>query len=195
MWRGQTGVISFIVSVFDRTLPLYCLLPSLMLQEPPWEIIVTDASTDPGVQAIHRAAAEWVGARYLSTPGLDCYADAEKAIPLATGTWICLPNDDGYYVPGFAQTMRQAAREHGWDLVYCDLVYDPRLAGVYEVLRVVPKLMGIDKTCFIVRRSVMPPVFPGKDVNWKFCDGWLVEQLVKAGVRHGKAPGVMVVHN
>ena len=188
-------MISFIVSLFDRQYYLPCLLASLVVQEPPWEIIVTDASPDPRLQAIHRDTVASFGARYLATPGLDCYSAAEKAIPLATGTWLCFPNDDGYYVPGFAQTMRQAAQEHGWDLVYCDLVYDPRMAGRYEVLRVEPRSMAIDKTCLMIRRSVMPAEFPGKDVNWHFCDGWLVEQLVKAGVRHGKAPGVMVVHN
>jgi hypothetical protein len=55
-----------------------------------------------------------------------------------------------------------------------------------------PRTCAIDKTNFLVKRTVFKG-FPPHESDWR--DGALAEQLVAEGIRHGKAPGVLVVHN
>lgn len=92
--------------------------------------------------------------------------------------------------------MLEAAERNNWDLVYCNMVYDARYNGShYSVVNVLPKVNCIDKTGFILKRSWFEG-FPGK-VKSGPCkaDGELIESLVARGIRHGKVPDVMVVHN
>lgn len=186
--------VSFILSAFNRPTHLICALASLAIQTRPHEIIVTDNSDDPEAKKRQNEAARDFGASWIDTHiqgARHCYESAELAAPLATGDWLAFPSDDGYYVPGYSDTMLKAAAAGRWDLVYCDLIYDPRMGGRYGVLRVEPRLRHIDKTCFMVKRDKFEG-FPDRGV---FGDGHLIESLVGRGLRHGKAPGVLLVHN
>jgi hypothetical protein len=75
-------------------------------------------------------------------------------------------------------------------------VYDARLTGKYALLRQEPREGVIDKTAFLLRRDLFTG-FPGKPVGDApaNCDGKLVEQLVSAGVVHGKVDEVLLFHN
>lgn len=123
-----------------------------------------------------------------------CYESANHMAPYATGDWLCFPSDDSLYVQGFSRIMLETAERTGADMVYCDCVYhrpDSSHWKPYTVLDVQPSIGRIDKTCFILRRELFngfPPHPRG------YCDGALIEQLVSDGVRHAKAPGILVVH-
>ena len=191
-------MVSFIVSSRGRPRELASCLASLALQDDPKEIIVctTDENRDklPGVKYWCKE----FGARLLDTKAINMYVATEQAITQSKGEWLCFPNDDAYLVPFYSRVMvREAEAEH-WDLVYCDCIYDPRMDGrYYKLYKVKPVACRIDKVCIMVRRSAFHG-FPYVDHEqyWTMCDGFMVHQLVKEGVRHGKCPGApLAVHN
>jgi glycosyltransferase involved in cell wall biosynthesis len=186
-------VISYIIAAYHHPVRLTCCLASLALQNPAGELIVADNSTDPRLREANGEVCQRFGAvRSPHVFATGCYDAAEPAVRLAHGDWLCFPSDDGYYVPGFSAVMLGAAGKHGWDFVYCDCLYDPRHGGAYSVLEAHPSLGRIDKTNFILRRNWWRG-FPPHEASWR--DGALAASLVERGIRHGKAPGILVVHN
>jgi hypothetical protein len=189
--------ISFIVSAYDRPAHLRCCLASLSLQSGRNQILVADNSLEPCINDAHREAiqefypAVWFGTGVMGAK--TCYQSANLLAQKAAGEWLCFPSDDSYYVPTFATTMLRATEKHQWNLIYCDLLYDPRMfrEGKYNILPAAPVLNQIDKTNFMIRREK----FTGFPDGSPTADGLLIESLVKSGIRHGKAPGVLVVHN
>lgn len=198
-------MISYIVSSYERPGHLLCCLASLANQvcmtNGGFEIIVTCNSIDELEQNTHANVAHKFGAYIFFTAktfgAKDCYDAAEYVVDIAKGDWLCFPSDDSYYVPLFLGRMLDAAQTHSWDFVYCDMLYTSKWHGWrYEVMDVKPVRQHIDKTCFILRRELFKG-FPGKK-NGMPCeaDGELAEELVKRGVRHGKASGgALVIHN
>lgn len=204
-------MISYIVSHHNRSRELRICLASLHLQEFPKEILVCDNSSTP----IHRSWCKQICApsvydtpgpwcvQYLDTWASDfcdtCYHSPEYVG--SQGDWLCFPSDDSYYVPLFSKLMLQAAEKNGWEFVYCDVLYDPRraLAGgkgeEYSVMITAPNLGSIDKTCFLTTRRAFDAVggWPEHPGDWR--DGALAEAVVKAGIKHGRVPGAMVVHS
>lgn len=187
--------LTFIVSTFNRPQTLLLLLNSLQLQtEKNFECIVTDNSTDQTLADQNEFYVKMSGPRfrYLKTNHQECYSSAEEGAKLAAGRFLCFPSDDNYYLPQFAEFMLRKALNEGLDLVYCDCVYG-RPGQKPFLLDVKPKVNAIDKGGFLVARSVFKS-FPGK-APISCSDGWMIEDLVKKGVRHGKADGVLWVHN
>jgi hypothetical protein len=119
----------------------------------------------------------------------NCYESANLLATVAKGDYLCFPSDDNYYVPQFLELM--LAQDA--DLIYCDMVYDPRGGTEYRVVPVEPALNVIDKGGFLIRREQFQP-FPWEE-SPVYADGMLVEQLVATGLSHAKAPGVLWVHN
>jgi hypothetical protein len=186
--------VTFIVAVWKKTTSMWCQLASLADQTVPVEILVTEDGDDPAIMAEHQRAADQFGAKLIVTQaGMDSKA-ANMVWEQTRGEWLGFANDDGYMVPKYAELMIAAAEKHGWDLVYCDLVYDPRLTGKYDVLLAEPRLGRVDRTSFLVRRKVWEGFVPYGD-NWLWADGATIEAMIKRGVAHGKAKGVLVVHN
>jgi len=195
-------VITYIVSAYDRPAHLRCCLASLALQEEPKDVIVACNSLVPEIRDQHNRITHsfdfgcvFPARDWGATECYDAIEAVVKEVPL-DGDWLCFPSDDSYYVPAFSKIMMDAARANDWELVYCDMLYDERsLYGAYSVFPVDPWPCSIDKTCFILKRERFIP-FPGKVPGGASAsDGLLVQQLVKDGIRHGKAPGVLVVHN
>lgn len=187
--------LTFIASTFNRPQVLLLLLNSLQLQtEKNFECIVTDNSTDPTLAEQNEFHVKMSGSRfrYLKTNYRECYSSAEEGALLATGKFLCFPSDDNYYLPQFAEMMLRKALNEGLDLVYCDCVYG-RPKAVPFLLDVKPKVNHIDKGGFLVRRESFKS-FPGKAAI-SCSDGWLIEELVKKGVRHGKVESPLWVHN
>ncbi len=190
-------MISFIVSAYDRPDHLRCCLASLDLQGD-HEIIVCDN----GGTLYNQAITNHAGVIYLNTSKLvpqTCYHGLEAQ---PDGNWLCFPSDDSYYVPNFARIMLHTAEANNWEFVYSDVLYDPRLAhatrglhDTYSVMDTQPHCGSFDKTCFIVTRRAFEQVggWPRHEADWR--DGALAEALVNAGIRHGKAPGILLVHN
>jgi glycosyltransferase involved in cell wall biosynthesis len=176
------------------------MLVSLRLQtEQNIEIIVADNSIDEEMRG-HNDDACGSDSRivYMHCGGTSCYRSGNTAARFAKGDYLCFPSDDGYYVPGFTALMLDAAEKNNWDLVYCDLLDDPRQLGYYGVRHVKPALGYIDKTCYIVKREVFESIGgfpPGEDGDDWAADWWLVEKLIALGVSHGKLTQLLVVHN
>jgi hypothetical protein len=200
--------VSYIVSAFERPDCLPCCLWSLKIQtDPDFEVIVADNALDWRVQLQHQRAVEALGdsrfrhcntAKQSTDQAWDSYWSAEWAVKHETrGAWICLPSDDSYYVPVFQQVMLTKARLDKLQLVYCDMLYDRRLAGKYKVLNTAPAPEFIDKTGFLVARDAWIG-FPTKRQRWpgpSICDGQMIQELVRRGVPHGKVDEVLCVHN
>jgi Glycosyl transferase family 2 len=199
-----TPKITFIVSAWNDPYSLRCCLASLVSQtETNWEAIVCDNSTTDfsrqrtqgfcwDIDPLHRV-------RYEPTFRLDpakrsCYFSAEWALPLAQGEWVCFPSDDSYYVPQFADRMLQFAVEDGCDLAICDFVWGREETHAY--CEGAPRLCSVDKTTFIIKRDKMI-AFPGKepDGSRSNSDGYLIEELVKQGIKWLRVPHLLVVHN
>lgn len=196
--------LSFILSA-HHTNPtmLLCALTSIQCQtHRDIEIILTNNATNPdrvrdNVAAL--AASKMFGSvdvTYITTYGPTCYHSAEVGASIAKGDYVCFPSADSYYVPKFAERMLHYADATGWDLIYCDMVYDERYHGHYEKVDVQPIRDKIDKTGFILRRSKMIP-FPHKPDSDRPAgsDGFIIEELVASGVSHGKVPELLLVHN
>ncbi len=190
-------MISFIISVYDRTEMLRACLASLDVQDGNNQQIVCCNSCE--THAIEKAKAVCGDNATLRTTGLvgarSCYESADWVKSEASNPWVCFPSDDSLYVQGFSRIMLQTANLHAADLVYCDCVYrQDKAAGnwpEYTTLETEPRMGKIDKTCFILRRELFRG-FPPHPKGWS--DGALIEQLVAQGVRHAKAPGCLVVH-
>jgi GT2 family glycosyltransferase len=194
----MTPDISFIVSTYNRPEMLWCCLASLRAQtHKNIEIIVTDNATDIGVKATHRSACSLFDAQYIAANVLTCYHSAEMGVASASGTFLCFPSDDSYYVPTFAAEMLKVATERQASLVYCEMVYNPRWPmDTYRLLGAKPQLNHIDKTGFILRRDKFLG-FPNKPESSMACacDGYLIDELVGQGVSHAKHERILAVHN
>lgn len=185
--------LSFIVSTFNRPHVLRCLLSSLALQtENDFEVIVTDNSDSPEAIFETRLITSENRFRYIKTNRRECYSSAEDGAAVAKGDFLCFPSDDNYYLPQFAELMLRHAINGGYDLVYCDCVYG-RPNTIPKYFQAHPRLNHIDKGGFIINRKMFTE-FPEKDVV-SCSDGRLIENLVRSGIKHSKADGVLWVHN
>lgn len=193
--------ITCIVSTHCRPRELNLCILSLILQLPRVQIIVTDNSIDQKSKDWTKAVCKHTNVNYMTTSTFreqrECYDSANIAAPLAIGNWLCFPSDDGYHVPQWSRIVLETATQHpDWDLIYWDTLYDPRRTGKYEVMVVYPSECQIDKTSFMVKRSLFMGVggFPERPHdNWR--DAELINKLMSIGVKHGKAPGVLCVHS
>jgi len=187
-------MITFIVSTFQRPETLEGCLATIRIQPAPKRVIVADNSLDASVDN-NRLACAWFGAEHVHTAMGDAYSAANKVVETERieSPWLCFPSDDGLMVAGFSQIMLDAAKGNG--LVYCDCIYrqDPLVGSwpAYRLLDAAPMMGRIDKTNFIVRRELFKG-FPPHPKGW--CDGALIEQLIAQGVKHAKAPGILVLH-
>lgn len=192
-------MISYIVSAYNRPLQLIGCLSSLISQtHKDFEIIVTDNHPE----AMNRIVITDIRSygsfdiTYLRTKMETCYHSAEHAaFAAAKGEWLVFASDDSFYVPDFAQIMLDASA--GFDLVYCDCVYDKRRTGKYEVMYSHPKVGHIDKTNFMVRKEwfVRADGFPEKLPPGGCSDGLLIEKLISMGARHRNVDQVLVFHS
>lgn len=183
--------VSLIVSTYHQPDKLACLLYALKVQTyADFEVLVADNSMDPAM--LYRNASLVCDLNdfrfhHLATGPNDCYGAAEKLVPEAAGEYLGFPSDDGYYVPGFLDLMMK----HNADLIYCDMVYDPRYCGKWAAIECQPKLGYIDKGGFLLRRKLFTR-FPD---DHRLADGILINELMARGISHAKAVGLLWVHN
>lgn len=198
--------LSFIITAFNRPALLHTCLASLVAQTfSDWDAIIVDNSDSSWCSQANYDLRELDSDRiaYVYTGGetaiegtihkRSLYKATELGVLGAKGDFLCFPNCDSYYTPVFAARMLKAAEEHDWGLVYCDLVLGSPDGG-YGVLGASPSLCNIDKTNFIVRREHFIP-FDTRPENYPQADGMFVEELVRRGIKHGRVPEVLVVHN
>jgi glycosyltransferase involved in cell wall biosynthesis len=182
---------SFIVSAYDRPDALACLLWSLKVQtEPGFDVIVVD-NGDREWGNLERLNDMYDHRfQYIAARKSNCYESSNLGAKHAMGEYLCFPSDDGYYVPRFLELMLEPKA----DLTYCDMLYDPRLTGVYAPIRVEPGL-DIDKGGFLVKRECFQPFPWERPDGLRMADHFLIDDLIAAGVRHAKVPGVLFIHN
>ncbi len=199
-------MISFIITAFNRPLALRTCLSSLVQQtHEEWEAMIVDNSPDMGGENVplidmdkrirwmdvseHTAIeANSSGHKY------SLYKATELGVQwTARGDWLCFPNDDSYYCPWFAERMLSAAESNQWDLVYCDIVMGG--SGGHHLLEAAPKRCQIDKTNFLLRREWFQGFSHGHGLDYPQADGFMIEELVRRGIRHGRVPEVLCVHN
>ena len=183
---------SFIVSAFDRPDALSCMLYSLKIQtERDFEVLVMDNSHGvANLNAVLDLRARDMRFRHVTAHAADCYDSANLGATMAQGDYLCFPSDDGYYVPQFLELMLKPAV----DLMYCDMVYDPRGGAYYRTIAVQPQVGLIDKGGFLLRRERFCG-FDGPLKQDRPADGWLAERVVREGAAHAKVPGVLWFHN
>ncbi len=189
-------MICFIVSTYQRPEVLEACLATLRIQPEPRRIIVADNSM--AFVGENQSVCQHFGAMHVHL----AYSSPYEAANWVVGNcnikqpWLCFPSDDGLTFAGFSEIMlHEAERSQTAGLIYCDCVYrqDPLVGGwpAYKLLDAAPTMGRIDKTNFIVKRELFKG-FPPHPNGW--CDGALVEQLVRDGVTCAKAPGVLLVH-
>lgn len=189
--------LAFIVNAFENPDEVLCCLASLKLQWPSEfykiQIHVADNSRKEKGNIYINTICTKLGVIHHKTDG-HCYTASEQVVNKIEADWLCFASSDGYYVPGFSSIMMETALRTNADLVYCNVLYDPRLhgRGIYSVLDSFPEIRWIDKTNFIVRKSLFKG-WPTHPQMW--CDGQFVEDLVKEGKNIQKAKGILVVHN
>jgi glycosyltransferase involved in cell wall biosynthesis len=181
---------TFIVSAFDRPDALACLLYSLKIQtERDFQVIVSDNGGSPEMfNAVKKL--EDSRFRYIDMLFSNCYQSSNGVVRFASGEYLCFPSDDNYYVPQFLELMLKPQA----DLIYCDMLYDPRLTGSYAPVNVGPG-RDIDKGGFLVRRDCFQPFPWEREDGLRMADHFLINDLVKAGLSCAKVPGVLWVHN
>lgn len=201
-------MISFIVVAHENPSPLRTCLSSLLDQTTTEEeeIIVVDNSVGNTWTSLNRDLCqmsdriryEWVAASTEvdkeNIRHKRClYTATEIGAELATGDWLCFPNQDSIYAPVFCERMLAAANKNAWDLVYCDFVLGGPTHKYFPV-NVAPHVCAIDKTSFIVKREWFKG-FQAKWTNYEIADGLFIEDLVKGGIRHGRVDELLVLHN
>lgn len=158
------------------------------------EMHVADNSDDEIISGDIVEICSQFDANYYKCGGKSCYDSATKVAKKIEVDWLCFASSDCYYVPMFSMIMLEVAVRCKSDLVYCNMLYDPRLhgRGIYSVLETFPEFRWIDKGGFIIKAFRFKG-FPPHELDWR--DGALVESFVKKGYRLDKAKGVLVVHN
>lgn len=188
--NNMIPTVSLIVSCHNRPDALGCCLYSLKRQTMPhFEALVADNSPSDEVATHNERIVRSLDDERFSyhlVRAQDCYRAAEFLMPKCTGEWVGFPSEDNIYWPAYLTLMLQQPA----DLLYCNMVYDPRYNGRWSEIVVEPKLGHIDKGGFLMRRKWFTK-FPS---NPTLADGLLVNELMRRGVTHAKAPGVLWVH-
>jgi len=199
-------VISFIITAFNRPLALRTCLSSIVQQtNEDWMGMVMDNSDDPVLAKRNKnmLAGDFERFSYNHVSGethvedsmhkYSLYKATEIGVRVTYGDWLCFPNDDSYYCPWFAERMLRAAESSQWDLVYCDIVMGGPKS--HNLLEAHPRLCQIDKTNFLLRRNWFQGFSKGHGDDYPQADGYMIEELVRRGIRHGRVPQVLVTHN
>ena len=197
--------LSWVIGSFNRPGRMRTCLASIVDQTIwDWEAVIVDNSTDmvaaEKIQELSRLDSriryEHVGERAFDPRiGIrSLYTASEIGASMTTGDWLTFPNDDSYYAPWFAERLLQKAEQDNLDFVYCDFI-NGRHDIMHYPLCTHPVSCSIDKTCFMFKREWMPAEWPGKIDRYGIADGDLVVYLVNKGIRHGKVPQCLVVHN
>jgi hypothetical protein len=208
--------LSFIVAAYEHLVRLPCLLWSLKIQtRKDFEVLVADNSVNEDALFYNRSTMAHLNDprfRHISTKQDHCYKAARLLAPQTFGEYLCFPNDDDYYVPGFAEIMlRTAVESPSADLVYCDALFDPRWAeqhcrpnatqqctlhpNTWTHYSAIPEIGCVSKGGFIVRRELFLEIgWPGIEPAVQ-CDGLFIYEASRRGAVIRKAPGILWVHN
>ena len=205
-------LISFVVGAFENPDSLRTCLASILdqtLDLSQIEIVVCDNSIDARAALLIKNLM-WMGGNFrhiytapnTSIPEPQChsirhqrclYTATEIGVEKSTGDWLVFPNADSYYCRAFAERMLTKSVEDNLEFVYCDIVLG-RHDRPYHPRSCAPANCAIDKTNFMIRRDWFPG-FTKKWENYELADGFMVDEVVAKGIRHGKVEECLVCHN
>lgn len=188
--------VSFIVTS-DRPNCLRHLIACLRLQtNANWELIVLDqtpraACLDPvkEVEAIGETRVMWEAVPRIGDVGQSMKMAYTR---YARGEFVCVPNDDAYYVPSFIDQMLWTARAQDLTLVYCDWLFNAAdNTTPYRYMEAEPRFGRIDVGGFMVKREAL--IEDGWTYRAEGGDGYLVERIA-AKHRHGAVPAHHILY-
>lgn len=159
-----------------------------------WEaVVVHDGPLDTMTMArLHRSLDGDQRIRFVATEehrGRWGHPWRSYGIGLASGKYIGLANDDGWYAPVYFELAVSALRE-GADFVYTDMLHN--LRG-YGRLVSEPKREKIDTGSWVTE-AALAKTTPWTDFGYAG-DGTYIEALVAKCKNVVKLPGVLYVHN
>ena len=194
MSKTETKV-GFIISTFNRPEQLRVALASLAAQSiKEIEVWVADNSNDSEARRRNHGLVAEQDRRfhYVHTAKSDWCRAANQVAPMVKAHWIGFPTDDAYYPPLWVEAM--LTRVPGADLRMSDCQSDSLGSAWYHIIPAYPKLGGVVKGGFLVRRELFKKFFIGPQAA-AVADALLVEELVGKGVRWGKALGMIWILN
>lgn len=186
-----------LICVSDRPESLPLLMHALRLQTyTDWLLTVYDQSDDGVCEAValdlaSRAFKRDPRVRAARVNRVGDWGQQVKAAAaeVSTAEILGFPNDDAYYCPLYLQLMVEAL-DRGFDLAYCDWVFDKY---GYVGFQAFPKVGHVDVGGFLVRAET------ARRVGWKSRaqtgDGEFVEAVVASGAPHVRVPGLLYVKN
>jgi glycosyltransferase involved in cell wall biosynthesis len=184
--------VSLICAAFNRPQVLPVLLHCLRVQtHQDWECLVMDESPE----RVNLDVVATINDDRIQHVPCDRFNDWGQSVKrigaeMSQGAVLGFPNDDAYYTPTYLERMAGTLKRDKLGLVYCDWLFD--IMG-YVPWCAQPVVGHIDVGGFLVTREAM------KHVPWtgahQTADGEWVQAMVAAGIRHGKAPGVLYVKN
>lgn len=181
----------------DRPNQLRHLIACLRVQtNANWELIVLDqtpraACLEPvkEVEALGETRVYWEPVPRVGDVGQSMKMAYTR---FARGEFVCVPNDDAYYVPSFIDQMLWTARAFDYDLVYCDWLWNAAdQTTPYRHVPVAPVFSRIDVGGFLVKREAL--IEDGWTWRGEGGDGLLVERLA-AKVKHGAVPNHHILY-
>lgn len=138
------------------------------------------------------------GVNYYATPerknvfGHNC---REFGIARAAGDYICIGNDDNYYMPTYVEWLLSALLAGNADIAYCDMVHSHKL---WKPLTTLPKKGQVDIGCWMAKAALVKSTpWPSHVFN---SDGTFFEAMVAKAKGPGgggivKVPATLFVHN
>ena len=191
--------VSFIV-ISDRPNHLRHLIACLRVQtNANWELIVLDQTPRAAclapvteVEALGETRVFWEAVPRVGDIGQSMKMAYTR---FARGEFVCLPNDDAYYVPSFVDQMMWTARSCNYDLVTCGWLWSSAdNTKPYRPMAGEPRFANIDIGGFIVKREAL--IADGWTVTGEGGDGYLAERI-STRVPWGKVPAghILYVHN
>jgi len=188
--------VSFIVTS-DRPNHLRHLIACLRVQSNQnWELIVLDQTPRCACLA-PVTEVEALGENRVFYEHVPRVGDVGQSMKMAytqyaRGEFVCVPNDDAYYVPPFIDQMLWSARTFNWDLVYCGWLWNcADNTSPYRPMSGEPRFGRIDVGGFIVKREAL--IEDGWPDRGEGGDGHLVERICSRRP-HGVVPAGHILY-
>jgi hypothetical protein len=191
--------LEFIIPTFSRDVELRSMLASLITQtDKEWiaHIIQDSDPADERTAAMahsilmdindDRFRLSYMDKRYNDYG----YTPREYGKSVSTADYVCLTNDDNYYMPTFVKEIKLAAKDAP-GMIYCDMVHSHYN---YHYFKCSPAYNQIDMGAFATRTDLAKQI----KLNTTFAaDGEFVEEFKKrfSNEKIVKIDKVLFVHN
>lgn len=187
-------MLSFVSVAYQRPLLLRSLIASVLAQSyKEFEFLIIHDGAD-GAESSERVIKWFDDPRlrfHVTDQRFNDYGHSlrEMSTEMCVGEFVGHTNDDNYYAPCYFERMMAPLLRGEADFAYCDMIHSHYN---YALFPTAPRLNSIDAGGWIARKQFLPAKWADK--GW--CgDGHYVDQIIQAGARPVKVPGVLFVHN